>query len=199
LLNARQGLVAVYSFEFYVDRAEVQLHLRPDGKMTAVVGNPDREFSIRPNHAILAENGRLDAHCINAPQHGIDSLTFRNCYCQAKQAARVDNRNLERLSDFKILRAEKVNHRQYVLDGCREIQGGYSQRLILIRIAFGPGDYAFFVIKDRFADSYPLTLFIELVGPKSAKPLRVDGGFDMLMKAKTGQPGKETFADHIGS
>src|SRR5260370_31007540 len=197
-LNARQGLGAVYLFEFYVDRAEIQLHLRPHGKMTAVVGNPDREFSIRPDHAILAENSRLDADRVNAPQHRVDSLTFRNCYRQTKQAARIDDRNLERLSDFEILRAEKVNHRQYVLDGCCEIQRGYSRRLILIWIAFGPGDYAVLVIKDRFADSYPLTLFIELLGLKSAKHLRVDGGFDMLMKAKTGQPGKETFADYIG-
>src|SRR5260370_37342231 len=79
-LNARQGLGGVYLFEFYVDRAEIQLHLRPHGKMTAVVGNPDREFSIRPGHATLAENGRLDAYCINAPQHRVDTLTFRNYY-----------------------------------------------------------------------------------------------------------------------
>jgi hypothetical protein len=70
--------------------------------------------------------------------------------------------------------------------------------LILIRIAFGPGDYAFFIIKERFADSYTLTLFVEFVGLQGAKSLRVNRGFNMLVKAKTGQLGKEAFADHIG-
>src|SRR5712692_3331161 len=167
--------------------------------MAIVFRDPDGQYTFAAQHSPLAEHGGLDAHGADAPQHALDSLAVDDRYGHAKHATGIADRNLKRFSNIELLRAQKINHGEDVLDWFREIQRGNSRRLVLIRVALSPGNFPLFVIENRVADAHAFALFVEFVGSQKHELIGIDNRFDMLVKVNPGKLREETLADDVAN